>query len=357
MTDRAESSLPGDVQRDIFLSQFAGERARSSVQSTVLIVDDDARARLLLRRMLDKSGFHTEEAGSGLAALLAITMRRPDMVLLDVKLPDMDGFEVCTRLKQDAATRLTPVVFITALNTRDDRIRGLEAGADEFLSKPVHQEELLTRIRSAVRLKHYTDDLDSVTSIISTLATMMETRGGVEGRCLRVANYATRLGRALTLSDQELQALYRGGFVHDLGMLAISDLILRRAGPLEPDEYELVKSHTLIGDRLCGNLGSLAAARPIVRSHHERLDGSGYPDGLSGDAVPLLAQIISLVDTFEALTVPRPYRASIPSHVAADVLRDHVHRGWRDAGLVETFISLVEHGTLNGRTRVMNLTL
>ena len=326
------------------MGAVAGDRAGSPGQSTVLIVDDDEHMRALFRRMLNGAGFLVDEVADGPSALRSVAVRRPDVVLLDVDLPEMDGFEVCRRLKRDTATRLLPVVFVTALSARSDRIRGLEAGADEFLSKPVDQEELLARIRSSVRLKRYTDDLDSAASIVSTLATMIETRGGVEGRCFRVAHHATGLGRSLGLGDQELQALYRGGFVHDIGMLAIPDTVLGKTGPLEDEEYDLVKSHTVIGHRLCGNFGTLVAVCPIVRSHHERLDGSGYPDGLSGDAVPLLAQIVGIVDTFEALTTPRPYRTSLPSHEAIDRLRDEVNCGWREREFVEAFVSLLEGG-------------
>jgi putative two-component system response regulator len=315
---------------------------------TVLVVDDDEGIRSYLRRLLIADGYEVTLAADGSAALRSIADAPPDVVLLDVEMPDgPDGFEVCQRLRNDAATRLIPVVIVTGLEAREDRLKGIEAGADDFLTKPVDQFELLARVRSLIRLKTFTDDLDSAASIIMTLAGMIESRDGFsEGHCSRMANYATRLGRAFGLGQVDLQTLYRGGFLHDIGMLAIPDAVLRKAGPLDPEEYDLVKSHTLIGDELCANLRSLQAVRAIVRSHHERLDGSGYPDGLRGDDVPLVAQIIGIADVYEAVTTQAPYQnAQLPAQ-AVTVLREHVNRGWRRRDLVEAFGWLVQSGEL-----------
>jgi len=196
-------------------------------------------------------------------------------------------------------------------------------------------------------VKRYTDDLDSAASIIMTLAVMIEVRDGyAEGHCHRMANYATTLGRSLRLESEDLQALYRGGFLHDIGMLAIPDHVLRKADPLEPAEHDLIKSHTVVGDALLSNLRSLQAVRPIVRHHHERLDGSGYPDGLQGDHIPLLAQLVSVVDVYDAVTTQRPYQRARRMDEAVEVLRDQVERGWRRHDLVEQFVGLIESGKM-----------
>jgi putative two-component system response regulator len=232
---------------------------------------------------------------------------------------------------------------VTGLTAREDRIAGMESGADEFLTKPLDRAELLARVRSLARMKRYTDDLDSAAAIITTLAVMIESRDGYgEGHCYRMANYATGLGRRLQLDNYDLQALHRGGFLHDLGMLAIPDHILRRAGALEPEEYDLIKSHTIIGDSLCSNLRSLQAVRPIVRHHHERLDGSGYPDGLKGDQIPLIAQIMGVVDVFNAVTEQRPYQGTRSIIEGLNVLREQAQRGWRRPELVEQFAAMIE---------------
>ena len=241
-------------------------------------------------------------------------------------MPGLNGFEVCRRVKGDAATRLTPVILVSGMYEQDIRVQGLEAGADDFLTKPFDTRELLTRARALVRLKRYTDDLDPAASIVTTLATMIETHDGfMEGHCHRMANYATALGRAIGLPERDLLALHRGGFLHDLGMVTISGSVVRKSGALAPDEYELVKSHTVVGDALCANLRSLQAVRPIVRHHHERLDGSGYPDGLQGDAIPTIAQIIGVVDVYDAITTKRPYQRTQSIHEALDVLRGQAH--------------------------------
>jgi putative two-component system response regulator len=188
---------------------------------------------------------------------------------------------------------------------------------------------------------HYTDDLDSASAILMTLAAMIESRDGdAAGHCSRMADYATGLGRALNVSDADIQVLHRAGFLHDVGMLALSDQVLRKRGPLRPDEFALMKSHTVLGDALCANLRSLQPIRPVIRWHHERLDGSGYPDGLRGDSIPILAQIVGVVDVFEAITTDRPYQKTRSPEGALEILRKEVQRGWRRREIVEAFASL-----------------
>jgi putative two-component system response regulator len=314
---------------------------------TVLVVDDDEHITSLFNRLLSTEGYSVNIAHDASSAFASIAAHPPDVVLLDIALPGLSGVEICRWLKREAATRLTPVILVTGLTDREHRLEGLEAGADEFLTKPADSQELLVRIRSLARLKRYTDDLDSAASIIETLAVMIEARDGfTEGHCHRMANYATALGRRLQLTSEDLQALKRGGFLHDIGMLAIPEPMLRKAGPLEPEEYELIKSHTIIGESLCSNLRSLQSVCPIVRHHHERFDGSGYPDGLKGDAIPLLAQIVGLVDAFDAVTTQRPYRAAGTIDQAISVLDEQVERGWRRPDLVEEFVALVNSGKL-----------
>jgi putative two-component system response regulator len=315
--------------------------------SSVLVVDDDTQVAGYLERLLTREGHVVTLARDGTSALELVNAHPPDVILLDVMMPGIDGLDVCRRLKREPATRLTPVVLMTALSAREDRLKGLEAGAEEFLSKPLDTQELLTRVKSLVRVKRYTDDLDSAASIIMTLAAMIEARDGhSEGHCHRLANYATTLGRSLDLDPSELEALHRGGFLHDIGMLAIPEPVLRKSDALSAEEFELIKSHTVLGDTLVSNLRSLQPVRPIIRHHHERLDGSGYPDQLKGDDIPLLAQIIGLVDLYDAVTTNRPYQQAKSSEEALDVLVDHVRRGWRRRDLVEHFTSLVVSGKI-----------
>jgi putative two-component system response regulator len=321
------------------MSETATPRLRPP---TALVVDDDAAVRQLFDRWLSAHGYAVVTAGDGEDALASIRQQPPDVVLLDVAMPRMNGVEVCRRIKQDGATRLTPVILVSAIDSVEDRIAGLAAGADDFLSKPPDITELLTRVGAVVRVKRYTDDLDSAASIVTTLATMIESRDGhSEGHCHRMANYAAALGRRLDLDADDLQTLKRGGMLHDIGMLAIPESVLLKSGPLEPHEFDVVKTHTTVGDSLCANLRSLQAVRPIVRHHHERRDGSGYPDGLEGDDIPLLAQIISIVDVYDAVTTRRAYQSSRSAEEAIGVLRSEAEKGWRSPDLVEEFAGVI----------------
>ena len=312
---------------------------------TVLVVDDDASIRQLFERWLLAQGYSVVTAADGEEALEVIRQQPPDVVLLDVAMPKLTGIEVCRRIKRDGATRLMPVILVSAVDGVADRIEGFAAGADDFLSKPPDSGELLTRVGAVVRVKRYTDDLDSAASIITTLATMIESRDGhSDGHCYRMANYAAALGRRINLDADDLQALKRGGMLHDIGMLAIPESVILKSGPLDPEEFDVVKTHTTVGDSLCANLRSLQAVRPIVRHHHERRDGSGYPDQLHGDEIPLLAQIISIVDVYDAVTTRRAYQPSKSAAEAIGVLRSEAEKGWRSRELVEEFVTLITDG-------------
>jgi len=307
---------------------------------TVLVVDDEEQNRHMLVRLLQREGYVVHTAADGESALATIERTSPDVILLDVQMPGLDGFEVCRSVKHNAATRLTPVVMVTGLNAREHRIESIHAGADDFLTKPFDVHELSARVRSLIRLKHYTRDLESAESVILSLALTVEARDSyTDGHCERLAAYATTLGRDLRLSDTDLAALVRGAYLHDVGKVGIPDAVLQKPGPLTPGEFELMKQHPVIGERLCGNLRSLRPVRAIVRHHHECLDGSGYPDGLRADAVPLLAQIVSIVDAYDAMTTTRSYRAALTPQHAYEELRRDAAQGRRTIELVEAFIA------------------
>lgn len=311
----------------------------------MLIVDDAQANREFLARVLERDGYETDFARDGREAVDAVVRAQPDLVLMDVRMPVVDGVEACRAIKENPATCLVPVVLVTALDGADDRIRGIDAGADDFLAKPFNVPELRARVRSLIRLKRYTDDLDTADSVITSLALTIEARDEcTEGHCQRLAGYASALGRHLQLSETDLAALTRGAYLHDIGKVGIPDAVLLKTGRLTPAEYELMKQHTVIGDRLCGELRSLRSVRPIVRHHHERLNGSGYPDALRGDAIPLVAQITGIVDVFDALTTARPYKAALPVELACEELAAEAARGWRRSDLVDTFNRLVRNG-------------
>jgi len=312
----------------------------------VIVVDDEPSNLRLLTRQLVRDGHAVLTATNGEEALDLITREQPDLVLMDVVMPRRDGFDTCRALKHSASTRLIPVVLVTALSDSRDKVRGLEAGADDFLTKPVNASELRARVNSLLRLKRYTDDLESAEAVMLTLGETIEARDAyTEGHCQRLATYALMLGRALGLDRGELAALEYGGFLHDLGKIGVPDAVLLKPASLTADEHHRMQEHTIIGDRLCGGLRSLARVRGIVRHHHERLDGTGYPDGLRGDAIPLLAQVIGIVDVYDALTTERPYKPALGRDRARDELLDEAQRGWRRQDLVDLFLQATETGS------------
>jgi len=334
-------SVPADLSS---VSQLSSEFGRPA--GKILVVDDVSANINLLSSMLIREGYDVVTASDGEQALHMVADTHPDLVLMDVMMPTLSGYEVCERIKRNPVTRLIPVVLITALNGREDKIQGINAGADDFLTKPVDVHELKARARSLVRLKRYTDDLDSAESVIMSLALVIEARDAyTDGHCQRLAAYATALGSSLGLGGDDLAALFRGGYLHDVGKIGIPDAVLLKADLLTRSEYDRIKEHPVIGDRLCGELRSLRQVRPIVRHHHERLDGSGYPDALKGDAIPLLAQIMGIVDVYDAVTTVRPYKAAASPEHAFDELLDEVKKGWRRKDLVGAFITLNRKAT------------
>jgi putative two-component system response regulator len=313
----------------------------------VIVVDDDPADVPEISALLSLDGHSVIFVPDGPAVTALGVLERPDVIVLDVSLPGSRGFELCQRLKHNPSTCMIPVVLVTDAQEAEGRIRGLEAGADDFFIRPINAHELRARVRSLVRLKRLIDDLESAQSIFRSLALTIEARDPTTaGHCQRLSKYATALGAALHLGDDDLALLRDGGFLHDIGKVAVPDAILLKPSRLTPFEQARMRQHTIIGDSLCGEVQSLAALRSIVRSHHERLDGSGYPDGLEGDRIPLLAQIVGLVDCFDALTTKRPYKPALSRESAYDELRKERRRGWRRRDLTDEFIALERSGQL-----------
>jgi len=329
------------IQRLVYPSLLAEVRS-----ARVLVVDDIAQNRELLERLLAGEGYRVSSAANGAIAVGMVDTAPPDLIISDINMPELDGIELCRRVKTNTETRLVPFILITGLADRANRMAGIEAGADDFLGKPFDAQELKARVRSLLRLKRYTDELDSAESVILSLALTVEARDPyTHGHCQRLAAYALLIGDRIGVSDEQLSALNRGGYLHDVGKIGIPDAVLFKPGALTRDEYDRVKAHTLIGDRLCGDLRALALVRPIVRHHHERLDGSGYPDGLQGDAVPLLAQIIAVVDEYDAITTTRPYRDAMSPDCAFEQLAKDAKRGFLNPDLVQV-LTAVGHDAL-----------
>ena len=309
----------------------------------VLIVDDEDAIRWTLSRILTKEGHEVSTAADGEEALAVFEKVRPDLVLVDVMMPKLDGFEVCERLKSSPETRLTPVVIVTSSTTSESRVRGIEAGADDFIGKPFERVELTARVRSLLRLKRYTDELEQAETVVFALARSIEGKDPcTNGHCERLSHYAEKLGIRLALSEEERTALRRGGVVHDVGKVAVADSILLKNGPLDADEMAVMRQHPIVGERICAALKSFRLVLPIIRSHHEKRDGSGYPDGLRGDDIPLLARVVQVVDVFDALTSVRPYKPAFTMDRAMQIMQQEVERGFWDPAIFAEFRRLVE---------------
>ena len=315
------------------------------MQGPILVVDDEPSNRALLQEILEGRGYSVATASNGLQALEEFARVQPHLVLLDVVMPQLDGFEGCRRLKNDPQSRLTPVVLITGLTAHEDRIRGIEAGADEFLNKPYDSTELLARVRSLLNLKATTDELESAETVLFALAQSIEAKDPyTEGHCERLSQYSARLGEWLGLPEEQVIALRRAGIVHDIGKVAVPDSILLKPGPLAEEEWAIIREHPVVGERICAPLKSFRLVLPIIRHHHEKFDGSGYPDGLRGEEIPLTARILQMVDIYDALTTHRPYKRAWSPVEALEMMTSEVQKGWWDAQLFGEFRQM-----LNGK--------
>lgn len=309
----------------------------------VLVVDDNPSTMSLMCELLSSRGYDVVAFPDAAQAETEISRRVPDIVLSDVVMPGKSGYELCRELKENPATRLVPFVLITGLSDREDRVRGIEAGADDFLSKPIFPEELFARVKSLIKLKEFTDELETAENVLCTLALSVESRDPyTEHHCERLAENAGNLGRHLFLDEDEITALRRGGYLHDLGKIAVPDEILKKGADLTPQEWMIMKRHPVIGENICRPLKSLRLVLPIIRNHHEHFNGSGYPDGLSGQAIPLLARILQVVDVYDALCTERPYKPAHTHEQAAVTMRDEARAGLWDEELVLEFFTMLD---------------
>jgi len=311
-------------------------------QSTILIAEDDAAIRELMGGWLRQQGHQVVAVEDGEEAIQTVRAQPVDLAIFDVMMPRRSGFSACRAVKAKPETRLIPVVLVTGLESREDRVQGIECGADDFLNKPLHREELLARVQSLLKLKQFTDELENAELVICSLALSIEAKDPyTNGHCERLAKWAEGLGRRLGLPEEQCVALRRAGVVHDIGKVAIPEPILLKRGSLTAEERAIMQLHPVLGERICAPLKSFRAVLPIIRHHHEKLDGSGYPDGLRGGQIPLAARILQIVDVFDALTTDRPYHSAFSGDEALAAIKQEAERGWWDAGLVTEFEGLL----------------
>ena len=309
----------------------------------ILVVDDEPRNVKILEANLRPLNYEVIKAFNGEDALTIVNKEDVDLVLLDVMMPNMDGYEVCRRLKANEATRLIPVVMVTALGSVEDKIKGIEAGADDFLTKPPNKMELRARTKSLVNLKKLNNNLTSMEQVLFSLANTVDAKDTyTQGHVDRVSNMAMTLGHQLALPASELEALRYGGALHDIGKIGVPREIINKQGPLDPEEWKIMKSHPDVGYKICLPLQkNLGSALDVIRYHHEKLDGSGYPDGLKGEQISTVARIMAVVDIYDALITGRPYRKAMPCEKALQILRNEAEEGKLDQKIVKNLEILV----------------
>ena len=311
-------------------------------RSKILVVDDHPASRMTAMALLSVEGYEILEADSGPVALEKVREINPDLILLDVMMPGMDGFEVCRNLKQHEGTRLIPIVFVTALNDRRSRIRGIEAGGDDFLTKPFDHLELSARVKSLIRQKRLNEDLDHAEKVLFSIAKTVESRDPNTGdHCERLVNWGEQFGEYLDLSRNQIRDLMWGGYLHDIGKVGIPDAVLLKKGRLTDEEWVIMRQHTTIGEKICSPLRTMRGVVPIIRHHHERWDGSGYPDRLMGEQIPYLAQVFQMIDIYDALRSERPYKKAFSPEKALEIIREETEKGWRNPQLVEQFCDFI----------------
>ena len=331
------------LKPDIRLSRWSNVLGDAPETSTILIVDDLDLNRRLLKAMLKTAPYRILEAKRPAEALALLAREKVDLVVVDLVMPEMSGPDFCRLLKNDRKTQLIPILMMTSVQGAENEIAGIESGADDFLMKPLQPNLVRAHIRSMLRNKALIDSLEEAETILFALAQSVEHRDKYTGlHCERLATYSIALGQALGLNRPDLLALYRGGYLHDIGKISIPDAILFKRGLLTDEEWQTMRLHTIRGEEICKPMKTLGAVMPIIRSHHERWDGTGYPDGLQGEDIPLLARILQVADIYDALTTARPYKPAFTHEHALEIMSEEARRGWRDPELVPLFAEITQ---------------
>jgi putative two-component system response regulator len=304
----------------------------------VLLADDNRFYRLALKAILVDWGYEVVEAEDGGQAWEILkSPEAPKIAILDWMMPLMDGLELCRRVRALRRPEPTYLMVLTALNSGGDVIQALQAGADDFLHKPFDRDQLQARLEVGKRII----GLQVSQAIVFTFARAVEAKSPyTQGHADRVTHYCWALATHLAVPETEQEILRRGALLHDIGKISIPETILNKPGKLTSEEFELIKQHPSLGVEIVQPLQSVQDVLPLVRWHHERLDGRGYPDGLSGNDIPFLVRVLSVCDVFDALCSARPYRPALPAHRCFEILREDAAAGGLDADLVDAFVSL-----------------
>jgi putative two-component system response regulator len=341
-TSPREKVVPIEYWSPIHHRDFSEGPPTTIVRGQILIVDASAPRRRGMLEALNDLEYESIEASTTSEAITAISLNQIDLVLIDLLVPELGATEFCRMLKKASATQFLPVFVTAESDDLESEVRAIEAGADEFFVMPLRPAAFRARVQASLRHKAMIDSLDDSETVLFSLAQSVEERDPALGQhCERLALIGAAMGVELGLRADEVLALQRGGYLHDVGKVAIPDHILFKPGPLSEDEWGIMKSHAERGERICSSMRSLMPVLPIIRHHHERWNGTGYPDGLKGEEIPLLARILQLADIYDALATARPYKRALTPEDALQVIRDEAAKGWRDPHLVELFADIL----------------
>ena len=308
----------------------------------ILVVDDRPLSRMTAVDLLSLDGYQVLEANSDRLIFDSIVEQQPDLLLLDIMLQDTNGFELCKKLKRDNRTRDLPIILTTVEARREYRSKVAEVGADDLLTKPLDRFELSARVKNLINQKRLNEGLDQTEQVLFSIAKAVESRSSDRGgSCARVADLVRMFGEYLELSIEDIDNLVFASHLHDIGTIAIPDSIMLKAGELTAEERELIGQHVLIGEKICQPLRNRSGVLPIIRHHHERWDGTGYPDGLSAREIPYLAQIFQIIDIYDALTSDRPHKKAYTPDEALKIIAEETAKGWRNPELIAAFTSFI----------------
>jgi len=309
---------------------------------SVLVVDDLEANLELMEAVFQREGYAVHMALGADPALEICNNYAIDIAILDVMMPGINGFELCRKLKSQTDKYFFPVILLTALNDKKSRITGIESGADDFISKPFDVLELLTKVRSLLKLKELHEELDHSENIIFSLVIAMEASDYyTKGHSTRVGDLAKDFGSFLGFPEKELQTLKKAGVLHDIGKIGFSEQILRKPNKLTEEETNIIRKHPLIGESICRPLLSMQNVLPAIRSHHERWDGTGYPDALRGDEIPLIARILGILDSYDAMISIRPYRDKRTVEHVLSIIEKEQYDGQWDPELTGLFLQMI----------------
>lgn len=297
----------------------------------ILLVDDDDLVLSTTQMALSDQDYEFITANNGKEALQLTFDKNPSLVITDVTMPVMNGLELCRSIKENYETRLISVIVVTAYDSLEDKIEAIKAGADEFISKPYNIIELKVRIKALLRFKELTDKLEDFSKVISSLAKAIDARDPyTRGHSYRVSYIAMEIAKNLSLSDKAINEISEAGLLHDIGKIGIEESILNKPSKLTPREIKTMQTHPIIGEDILKPLKSTQNFRSIIRSHHEKLNGSGYPDGLKGDQILISVRIISISDIFDAMRSDRPYRKGMSCDKTLSIIEDEVKNNYWD---------------------------